>query len=95
MPTTTTTDPIEATAKAIDSLLVSIDAAPTQWAVIACKAAIRRLGRQIGETAGPETMRAVLDQAVGQEPDQDKRRAVILDAWDGLAGWHLGAGASA
>ena len=95
MKAATPPDPVEAAAKAIDSLLTALEGKPGVGAEAAYRAAIVRHGCELIASGGTKAMRAVLDQVAGTGPDQNKRRTIIHDAWARVPGWYLGAGAGA
>ena len=76
-------------ADAIDRLLASLDTASTEAAAIAFRSALKRQGRDLAQVGGIKAMREVLEQVA----TSNARQAALLDAWDGIPGWHLGAAA--
>lgn len=86
MPTHTTLEPVEATAKALDALLSAIEGGPSAGAVAAYRAAITRHGRNLIETAGPDALDEARERAAALSPlaAQD-RREIVAQAWAGLS----------
>lgn len=86
MPTHSTLEPVEATAKAIDALLCAIEGRPAAGAVAAYRAAITRHGRNLIETAGHEALDTVRDRVAALSPHvAEDRREIITQAWTELA----------
>lgn len=85
MPTHSTLEPVEATAKAIDALLCAIEGRPAAGAVAAYRAAITRHGRNLIETAGPEALDTVRERVAALSPHAEDRREIVAQAWAGLA----------
>lgn len=85
MPTHTTLEPVEATAKALDALVSAIEGAPSSGAVAAYRAAITRRGRNMIEASGPDALGEARERAAALSPRaaQD-RREIVAPAWIGL-----------
>lgn len=85
MPTHSTLEPVEATAKAIDALLCAIEGRPAAGAVAAYRAAITRHGRSLIENGGPEALDTVRERVATLSPlTAEDRREIMAQAWAGL-----------
>lgn len=86
---TTLADPLGPAVKALDALLIALDGNPHGPAAGAYRAAIRRHGQNLADTAGPEALQAAVAHLTALSPlHADDRRSAINTAWSGIEGWN-------